>query len=178
MLVCVAWDYQGMVRMRCESWLTDQLLPLVLDAVRQRPASAAELVADLRRRPEIQQLQEDEPLRLSSAGIYAADTLGELRVVAIAVMVAHWAGETRASVEVRDAIAFLAFLSAVEQADAHDLVADLPSGEGHDALTTRAGLADAALECWRDLAEPAARAFLELVVELAADMPVQTNPFA
>ena len=182
MMVLMTWDHQGMVRDRCESWLTDKLLPMVLEAMGQPPAPAADLAAGLRLHPDVKKLQDEArrlheggSLSLSSFASRAVDVIDELRVVAIAVMVAHWAGETRASVDARDAIAFAAFLAAAEQAYADDRLADVPPDHGID--PSRAMAADDVLERWRDLAEPAARALLDLVVELAADMPVPTNPY-
>jgi hypothetical protein len=143
-----------------EAWLAGVLVPLA----RRTAGDPGTSAAVLRAHPEVRALREDDFAVYRSEG---AEFAGDLRIVAVATLVAHWAGDTPVAVDARDVIVCLAYLDAIEYARWRDLY-------GFE-LSPVMIEAEDNFDRWTAINDQVGRAFLDWTGGLARDLPTPVN---
>jgi hypothetical protein len=168
------------VAAECLRWLTAFLLPRACVAAGRDPDEAAAVLADLRREPAVQMV-EDRSETLVAFQRQAVRMCQDLRAVTTAIVSARLAGDCPAAVAARDAVLLLAYRDLVEYALACELATDAGDalssvGGGSDpTFDGRRRAAEIAVDRWRALDGPASAAFLDLVDSCALEISAITD---
>jgi hypothetical protein len=137
--------------------------------------SATDVLAKLRELPEVRQLEAqdwDDRHSTWSRG-KAWQWSRDLRTVAIAIVLTHWIGDPPRAIDVRNAIVALAYVDALERADASQLAQDAADAlypQRDAAFDERESRADQRYARWLALDAAVDHSFFELVRGLALDL--------
>lgn len=163
--------FDDFARAAAEGWLEAELFPMALHAARLETTRARRVLEALRARDDVGTFEAQLAQGFFNAS-EARDWAEELGVVAVAIAVARWAGNSRTAREVREAVVLLARLSAFELSNARELRQDADDAlypHGIDPEThRREDRAEEDFGRWRALDAPVRDALFAWVKKLGA----------